>query len=179
MSDHLFKPGNQIWNLRSKHGRDKLFASPALMLEAAQEYFKWCDDNPFEEEDFRGKDAERVVLHKMRPYTIQGLTNFLCVNLDYFNDFNNSLRGKNTKEAEDFSRVIAYIKQNIYNQKFSGAASGFFNANIIARDLGLSDKQTVVNTDIKGDSIDYSKLSPEVLKQIADASKDQPDQEQY
>ena len=31
----------------------------------------------------------------------------------------------------------------MYSQKFEGAASGIFNANIIARDLGLSDKQDI------------------------------------
>ena len=32
------------------------------------------------------------------------------------------------------------MKEIIYNQKYSGAAAGFFNANIIARDLGLANK---------------------------------------
>jgi hypothetical protein len=31
----------------------------------------------------------------------------------------------------------------IFNQKFSGAAVGAFNANIIARELGLADNQKV------------------------------------
>jgi hypothetical protein len=39
--------GNQFWKLRSKHGRDKLFASPELLLESACEYFQWCDENPW------------------------------------------------------------------------------------------------------------------------------------
>ena len=39
--------GNQFWMLRSKHGRDKLFATPEALWEAACEYFQWCDENPW------------------------------------------------------------------------------------------------------------------------------------
>ena len=31
----------------------------------------------------------------------------------------------------------------MFEQKFAGAAVGLFNANIIARDLGLTDKQEI------------------------------------
>ena len=39
--------GNQFWKLRSKHGRDKLFATPDLLWQAACEYFEWCDKHPW------------------------------------------------------------------------------------------------------------------------------------
>jgi hypothetical protein len=35
--------GNEFWKLRSKHGRDKLFATPELFWQAALEYFQWND----------------------------------------------------------------------------------------------------------------------------------------
>ena len=37
--------------------------------------------------------------------------------------------------------VITRIRETAYNQKFTGAAADLLNANIIARDLGLSDKK--------------------------------------
>jgi hypothetical protein len=55
---------------------------------------------------------------------------------------------QNNKDSKDFMPIITRIKEIIYNQKFSGAAAGFFNANIIARDLGLSDK---VNNEHSGE----------------------------
>lgn len=131
--------GNRFWELRSKHGRDKLFESPDLMWQAACEYFEWCEDNPLEEEDYRGKDADRVILHKMRAFTLHGLTSYLGCSTDYFKSFKNQERA----QKEDFLPVIARIEETIYNQKFTGAAAGFLNANIIARDLGLADKQEV------------------------------------
>lgn len=124
--------GNQFWKLRSKHGRDKLFETPELLWEAACEYFEWCDENPLIEIDFKGKDADRVELPKMRAFTIHGLCLYLDCNTKYFNDF---------KEAnhEGFSDVLTRVMDIIYNQKFTGAAAGFLNPNIIARDLGLKD----------------------------------------
>jgi len=129
--------GNQFWKLRSKHGRDKLFSSPDLLWKAACEYFQWCDDHPLLEIDFKGKDAERVEVPRMRPYTLQGLCLYLDCNTDYFRQFKQSEAGK----TKDYSWVISRIEETIYNQKFSGAAAGFLNANIIARDLGLADKK--------------------------------------
>ena len=147
-TDHLFKPGNQLWKLRSKHGRDKIFATPEIMWEAACEYFKWCDENPFQEATYQkhktSRDTEKVELlnlPKLRAYTLQGLCLYLDVNTVYFNKFEEERKKENTDLANDFCKVITRIRETIYDQKFSGAASGFFNANIISRDLGLVDKQ--------------------------------------
>lgn len=131
--------GNQFWKLRSKHGRDKLFASPELLWEAACEYFQWCVDNPHIEVDFRGKDAKRVEIPKMRAFTLYELCAYLNVNTAYFRQFKAGLKN----DDEGFSTVITRIEEVIYAQKFSGAASGFLNANIIARDLGLKESSEV------------------------------------
>ncbi len=130
--------GNQFWKLRSKHGRDKLFATPELMWEAACEYFEWCDENPFLEIDYRGKDIIQVELPKMRPYTMHGLCLYLDCSTSYFREFK-------TNCTKDFLTVVTRIEETLYNQKFSGAASGFLNPNIIARDLGLKE-----HTDLSG-----------------------------
>lgn len=136
--------GNRFWELRSKHGRDKLFESPELMWEAACEYFQWVEDNPFYETkpmsvsigNNQGSSVEMVEIPIKRPFTMQGICLYLNCGVSYFRNFKNEERA----QSEDFKSVIAKIEETIYNQKFSGAASGFFNANIIARDLGLADK---------------------------------------
>lgn len=130
----MFEIGNRFWELRSKHGRDKLFATPELMWEAAKEYFEWCESNPLIELDYKGKDAVRVELPKMRAFTMQGLCLYLDCNVGYFNDFKKTCN-------YDFSVIITRIEEIIFNQKFTGAAAGFLNPNIIARDLGLVDKK--------------------------------------
>lgn len=146
--------GNNFWELRSKHGRDTLFSTPELLWEAACEYFEWCVDNPLIEVDFRGKDADRVELPKMRAFTMQGLCGYLDCNTAYFRQFND-------ENKKDFSTVIMRIEETVYNQKFTGAAAGFLNANIIARDLGLADKKEVENKgDIKHSVIDWTNPTP-------------------
>lgn len=129
--------GNQFWKLRSKHGRDRLFATPELLWEATCEYFEWVDKHPLYDTDFRGKDATRVKIPKQRPYTLQGLCIYLGCNTEYFRQFKKSLGAL----ENDFSSVITRIEEIIYNQKFEGASVGLFNASIIAHDLGLLRKQ--------------------------------------
>jgi len=137
--------GNQFWKLRSKHGRDKLFNSPELLWEAACDYFEWCEEHPFMETkpmsvsagNNQGSSVEMVEIPVKRPFTLHGICLYLGCTTTYFRAFKSQER----ENKEDFITVIEEIEQTIYDQKFSGAASGFFNANIIARDLGLTDKK--------------------------------------
>lgn len=162
-------PGNKFWQRRSKHGRDKLFASAELLWEAACEYFQWCDDNPWmKNEALKGGDmaGQIIEIPTQIPYTMKGLCLYLGCNEAYFRNFKNQER----KNSEDFSSVIERIEDTIYNQKFTGATVGAFNANIIARDLGLSDNSRVEHAnDKESPLIDYSKLSDETLKEIIKA----------
>ncbi len=147
-----FLPGNQLWMLRAKDGRDKLFADAASLWSAALEYFNYIDANPIIKIDFRGPYNDQVNIPLQRPYTIQGLCLYLDCNVSYFNQFEHALANKkkeNWSESDkDFSFIIARIRQTIYNQKLEGAASGIFVPNIIARDLGLVDKS---QADINGE----------------------------
>lgn len=183
---------NKFWELRTKHGRDKIFTSPKLLWKAATEYFEWCDNNPIiKNEQKRGSQKIDILellsiskkenidintlLHDSmsgiieiptpRPYGIAALCVYLGVNKKYFNDFKSSLK----EGDEDFSEVITRIEEIIYTQKFDGAAVGLYNGNIIARDLGLTDKKELDHT-TKGESLnkvtDLSSLSIEELQSL-------------
>jgi hypothetical protein len=125
--------GNSFWKMRSKHGRNRLFESPEMLWNQACEYFEWCEQNPLIEIQYHGKDASLCEVPKMRAFTWSGLELFL--EIDSLREY------KNNENYKDFSPIITHIEKIIYNQKFTGAAAGFLNANIIARDLGLTDKQ--------------------------------------
>lgn len=158
--------GNRFWELRTKHGRDKLFESPESLWESACEYFEWCEENPFQEAQLVSFQGQSVLesVPKIRPFTWDGLETFLDVY---------SLRDyKTNAEYKDFSQVINRIDKIIRNQKFSGAASGFFNANIIARDLGLREQTDNRLTGANGgpiqtETVDYSDLTDDELATIA------------
>lgn len=134
--------GNQFWKARAKHGRSKIFSSPNQLWKAACEYFQWVEDNPLKESklvSFQGKSViEELPL--MRAMTMEGITRFLGVNTDYFNQFELALN-LDTRQGKGFSGVIRDIKEVIRDQKFVGASAGLLNPNIIARDLGLTDKR--------------------------------------
>ncbi len=156
--------GNQFWKRRSKHGRNKLFATPELMWEAACEYFDWCDSNPWIKEETKttltGQEVKSA--DTARPYTITGLCLYLDCNSVYFAQFKANLKD----DEDDFSKVITRIEDVIYTQKFEGAAVGAFNANIIARDLGLRDEKVIDNKSSDG-SMSVSKLTAEAAKAVS------------
>ena len=128
---------NTFWKARSKHGRDKIFKTPEILLEASNEYFQWCLDNPLWETIIQG--GKEFTVPKMRAMTIQGL----CIFLDVETRTLLNYCDKNNKSYKDFFPITTRIKETIRTQKFEGAAAGLLNSNIIARDLGLRDHQEI------------------------------------
>ena len=141
-----FLPGNKFWEARSSHGRNPIFASPDDLWQGCVEYFEWVEANPLQEEKvFNGKDGiARASVAKMRAMTIAGLCIFLDIDRTTWADY---------AKRPDFSPITARAEEIIYSQKFAGAAADLLNANIIARDLGLADKQDNTTTHEAGDSI--------------------------
>lgn len=150
--------GNQLWKARSSHGRKPIFATPEILDEACEEYFQWVEDNPLQEQkatQFQGAFVKDTV-NKMRAMTISGLCLFLDISEDTWNNYRNK---------DDFLGVTKRIEAIIYNQKFAGASADLLNANIIARDLGLSDKQSNKHSGVIG-SYNLDDKTDEELKEI-------------
>jgi hypothetical protein len=130
--------GNQFWKQRSKHGRDLIFASPTLLWEACTEYLEATDERKWVKKDWVGKDATEVLREIDTPYTLTGLFVFLDIDRKTWDLY---------RQREEFIPVTTRVEQIMYTQKFEGATVGAFNANIIARDLGLKDASEVVVND--------------------------------
>lgn len=167
-----FLPGNRFWEARSSHGAKPKFEHTKDLWSACCEYFEWVESNPLWEDKlvtFQGA-ATHEPIAKMRAMTIQGLCIFLDVTHDTWIEWR--------KSRSDLSEVIARAESIIYQQKFSGAAADLLNANIIARDLGLADRNEHSGPDggpIKTEgklSIDPSKLSPAAMEEILNAASD-------
>lgn len=126
--------GNQFWKQRSTHGRNPKFESPEALWEAATEYFEWVEAHPLQEaQAFAYQGNVKVQeLPKMRAMTIMGLCIFLDISQQAWSEY---------KQRNGFGEVTTRIDEIIRTQKFEGASAGLLNANIIARDLGLADKQ--------------------------------------
>jgi hypothetical protein len=124
----------EYYRLRSAKGRDKVYKTPKALIEACNNYFEWCLDNPMLEEKVFQHQGRPVSagIRRTRPFTLEGLCNHIDISLAAF---------KTYEEHENFKNAAARIRQIIDNQQFEGVASGLLNSNIIARKLGLVDKK--------------------------------------
>ncbi len=125
--------GNQFWKVRTSHGRKRKFTA-ATLWKGCIEYFEWCEENPLKQEKVFHTDG-RVTwanVDLMRAMTIGGLCIFLDLTQETWGQY---------RKNKGFSEVVTRAEEVIRTQKFTGAAAGLLNPNIIARDLGLTDKQ--------------------------------------
>lgn len=130
--------GNEFWKLRSSHGRKPIFKNPEELESAINEYFEQTSERTWDEQHWVGKDGDSVTKFHPAPFTVSGLCIFLDIDQSTLWDY---------EKKKGFTKVVTRAKEIIYTQKFEGAATGFFNQNIIARDLGLRDKQDHTSSD--------------------------------
>lgn len=171
--------GNKWWMLRSRHGKEKLFKSPALLWEAAVEYFNDVEENRnIEVVDFKTAGGTLIQVSKPHavPFTWQGLCLYIGCNEHYFRSFKVQLKDSDPL-AQDFRAVIDNISHIIYEKKFNGASSGIFNSNLIAYDLGLRKDQQINNVGGGGITIQVDKnssrdLIEKVRNKLAEVDKE-------
>ena len=119
----------RFWTVKStfakktlKEGRPLIFPTQEALWEAAVEYFEWVEENPYIEERTAGISYGAVVkdtLPKLRPMTIRGLCLFIGISTVTWMEYK--------KQGHMFTGTCRQIEDVIYDQKFGGAAAGFFN----------------------------------------------------
>ena len=136
-----FLPGNRFWEVRSSHGARPKFANADDLWAACCEYFEWTESNPLHEAKAFAYEGVVTVepLPKMRAMTIGGLCMFIDIEESTWREWRQS--------RSDLSAVISRAEAVIYRQKFEGASAGLLVPNIIARDLGLANKQDHTSSD--------------------------------
>jgi len=127
---------DNLWDipLRTK---PRKYSSPDELWEEASNYFLWCEEKGIV--DNRSRDITGTGATMPRAFTWAGLQ--IYCEIESFRDYKNTY--------PEYSQVIARIEHVLYEQKFTGAASGVFKENIIARDLGLKDEGIEAKTTIK------------------------------
>ena len=126
--------GNQYYKLAETTGRPPTFETPLELIRVVNSYIEHVEQNPIK----IGKTST-----KSRPYTIQGLANFIGCTVETLNSYGK--KDKDQEHAQEFLRVLTRVKEMFFAQKFDGAAVGIFQHNIIARDLGLEDKKRIID----------------------------------
>lgn len=131
-----FLPDNKFWRMARNAGRPRIFESPDDFMAACYAYFDWVDENPLWEMKVFGTGLKAKLPHP-RAMTLRGLTAHIGIGRRTWDDY---------RARPEFKDVCEIAEDIMFDQKFAGAAAGLFNANIIARDLGLSDKSEVDGT---------------------------------
>lgn len=156
----------ELWEVaKNGVGKPPAFKSPDEMKERAFEYFQWLEENQLKESKPFSSQGDVIYgeITKMRPATQHGLCVFLNIGVSTWHDY---------KKKPEYSEVTSAIEAVMYEQKFSGAASGFLNPNIIARDLGLKDSSDIEHSgvvhNVTHSAEDYKKAQEALNEEFKD-----------
>lgn len=123
------------------------------------DYFAFVEDNPwYKNEAIKSGEmvGQIVKIPTTRPYSEIGFCAFHNLGEHYINQLAKSLEQREDEESLQFSYILTRARAKCKNQKFEGAAVGAFNANIIARDLGLADRMNIAaNVNISEEPITF------------------------
>jgi len=131
--------GNQFAK-DSGQGRPKNFETPQDWKEAIQRYFDWCDQNPIIRNEVvkSGQEAGRILpVPTVRPYLLEGLCDFLDISVQSFADY------EKNETHKDFFQVSAWARNKVFSQNLTFGYTGAFDAGLVARKLGIADKQEI------------------------------------
>ena len=126
-------------------GTKKNIPTPAKLLGYFERYKSHCKNHPRKENHWSNRLEKEVSISKEKPLTWDGFEVWLRRNkiIAKLEDYKANKEGRYSK----FADIIHMIDIEIKDDKFTGAVAGIFQHNIIARDLGLSDKQDHSSSD--------------------------------
>jgi hypothetical protein len=125
-------------------GKRKYIETPEKLWEYFKDYVLHEKNNPMYKVEYVGKEARTEYKPLETPITFEGFECWLADKniIEHLSDYSANTKGI----YDDYSTIITRIKSNCYVHNFKGAAVGLFNANIIARKLGMIEK---IETDNK------------------------------
>lgn len=125
--------GNQFWKLADPNslGRERIFKTPLDLYNKFVEFCEYCLENPLKYEKATGTAANPVAyISAPTPFTWQHFYSFCGIeSIDRY------------REKKEFVGIITHISNTFFAQKYGYAAIGVYNSNLIARELGISEKQ--------------------------------------
>ena len=118
--------------------KQKYIETPEKLWELFESYVQHEINNPMFKREYAGKDGETKDTPLAVPITFEGFECYLwdAGIISHLSDYSANKDGK----YQAYSTIITRIRQNCFVQNFKGASVGLFNANIIAKKLGLVEK---------------------------------------
>ena len=124
---------------------EKNIKTPAALYKLFEEYKEKCKANPKKENIWNSREGKQVSLDREVPYAWVGFEVFLFKKkiITRLEHYKSNEGGRYSKYMD----IIHAINQEIVEDKMDGATVGIYQHNIIARDLGLTEKKDVVSSD--------------------------------
>lgn len=125
--------------------KHKYIETPEKLWELFQEYVKYEAEHPMHRTDYVGKEGNRVTTKLETPITFEGFECYLADQgiIEDLGHYSQNLDGRYT----DYVPIITRIRKNCFVHNYKGAAVKLFDANLIAKKLGLIAK---IETEHKG-----------------------------
>lgn len=118
--------------------KHKYIESPEILWKYFTEFVEHEKSNPMYKVEYVGKKGERVNTPLQVPITFEGFECWLADN-NIINDLGDYSKNKEQR-YDEYAPIITRIRNNCFAQNFKGASVGLFNANIIAKKLGLKEQ---------------------------------------
>ena len=141
----------EIWEAKPKAGHKRIYNDPNDLWLDALEYFHYTAQRTFSRQEFVGKDGIEAMRHTPVPFSMESFYVFVGISKPTWREYRERYKtteGKSSDECENdiiFSYVCTRIEKVIFAQQYEGAATGNYNANIVARKLGLTDKKDITS----------------------------------
>lgn len=126
--------------------KHKYIESPEKMWEYFTQFVEHEKSNPMYKKEYVGKDGNEVDTALQVPITFEGFECWLWDKGVIQAGLGDYASNKDNR-YDEYATIITRIRQNCFSQNFKGAAVGLFNANIIAKKLGLKEQveQTITH----------------------------------
>lgn len=125
---------------------EKNIETPELLWKYFEEYVANESKSPLYRRDYVGKDGDEKDTPLQVPITFEGFECYLA-DRKIINDLGHYSSNLDNRYAE-YIPIITRIRKNCFVQNFKGASVGLFNANLIAKKLGLIEKTESSNHNI-------------------------------
>lgn len=121
--------------------KEKYIETPLKLWQLFKEYEKYTKANPFEVQDFVGKDGDEVYRKKERCLTMEGFEIYLFEQ-EVISDLKDYFSNKENRYTS-YAPVCSRIRLAIRRDQIEGGMSGLYNASITQRLNGLIEKSAV------------------------------------
>jgi len=130
--------GNKYWEFRNKHGRDFKYTPKDWETESIK-YFEYMADKVWNKKEAikSGELAGTLIdIPTQTPMSIESFCLFMDIDRGTWDNYES-----NEGNYKDFFNITTRVRAVIESNQFEGATVGAYNPNIIARKLGLVDRQ--------------------------------------